>query len=83
MSPSWSRLSKTEAKPVQVPESSSAPLISSGTDLCCMSPLRGNGIGGSTNDTGRNLLAVSFKSFADLLARSRWDPGRWLATLHL
>ena len=35
MSPSWSRLSKTEAKPTKVPPWSSALLISSGTDLCC------------------------------------------------
>ena len=65
MSPSWSRLSKTEAKPVKVPESSSALLISSGTDLCCIeSPFGATESEVSTTNTGRNLLAVSFGSFA-------------------
>jgi hypothetical protein len=41
MSPSWSRLSKTEAKPVNVPLASSAPLINSDADLCCIESLSG------------------------------------------
>ena len=41
MSPSWSRLSKTDAKPVTVPESSSAFLISSGATCAVLSPLSG------------------------------------------
>src|SRR6478609_2970448 len=41
MSPSWSTLSKTDAKPVTVPESSSALLISSGATCAVLSPLSG------------------------------------------
>jgi hypothetical protein len=50
MSPSWSRLSKTEAKPVKVPESSSAPSTCSGPIYVAWIALSDNGIGGLDNE---------------------------------
>jgi hypothetical protein len=68
MSPS---LSKTEAKPVEVPETSPALLISSWTIYVALNPFRGNGIGGLGNQHGPPLAGGVVGSFADLLARSR------------
>ena len=51
--------------------------LDSGTELRCIeSPFRGNGIGGSTTNTGRRWLAVSFGSFADLAGEVQFGPGR-------
>ena len=81
MSPSWSRLSKTEAIPVKVPESSSVPLISRDGLVLQLSPLSGQRNRRIDKRHWPQPAGSVVRIVRGVLARCSSDLGRWLAAL--